>query len=136
MRLIVFVKANADTEAGVMPSVEGLTAMGAYNEELVKAGIMESGEGLHPTSRGVRVDFDGDERTVVPGPFADTSLVAGFWIWKVNSLDEAIDWAKRCPNPTGTKSQLELRPFFEAADFGDALTPELRELEDRLRAQA
>jgi hypothetical protein len=136
MRFIVFVKANQDTEAGVMPSEELLRAMGNYNEELVKAGVMLSGEGLQPSSKGARVKFSGDKRSVVDGPFAETKeLVAGFWIWQCKSLAEAIEWAKRCPNPTGDESQLEIRQIFEAEDFGDEFTPELREQEDRLRAE-
>lgn len=136
MKVMVFVKANQDSEAGVMPSTEMLTAMGNYNTELVKAGIMLAGEGLHPSSKGARVYFDGNKRTVVDGPFAEAKeLVAGFWLWQVKSMDEAIEWAKRCPNPTGEQSALELRPVFEAADFGEALTPELRAQEERLRAQ-
>jgi hypothetical protein len=137
MRLIVFVKANADSEAGVMPSEQMLTEMGAFNEQLVDAGIIEAGEGLHPSSKGVRVNFSGTDRTVVKGPFPETEqLVAGFWIWKVDSLDQAIEWAKKCPNPMGAGGQLELRPFFGAADFGEALTPELRAKEADLRARA
>jgi hypothetical protein len=137
MRVIVFVKANADSEAGVMPSTELLTEMGAFNEELVKAGVMLDGEGLHPSSKGVRIQFSGDQRSVVDGPFTETKeLVAGYWLWQVRDMDEAVEWAKRCPNPTGTESVLELRPVFEAEDFGEELTPELREQEERLRAQA
>ncbi len=134
MRVVVFVKASADTEAGVMPTEAELTAMGNFNEELVKAGIMLAGEGLQPTSKAARVQFSGTKRTVVDGPFAETKeLVAGFWIWQVKSLEEAIEWCKRCPNPTGTESVLEIRPVFEMEDFGDAMTPELREQETRLR---
>ncbi len=137
MRVMVIVKANHDTEAGVMPKQEMLEAMGRYNEELVNAGIMLAGEGLHPSSRGVRVHFSGDDRTVVDGPFAETKeLIAGFWLWQVRSMEEAIEWARRCPNPTGDESVLELRPVFEAEDFGEELTPELREQEERLRAKA
>ncbi len=137
MRCMVIVKGNADTEAGVMPSQELLEAMTRYNEELVNAGIMQAGEGLHPSSRGARVHFSGDQRTVVDGPFTETKeLIAGFWLWKVNSLEEAIEWAKRCPNPTGAESQLEIRPVFEAEDFGEAFTPELQEAEERMRVQA
>ena len=136
MRVMVLVKANAESEAGGLPSEEVLTAMGRYNEELVKAGIMLAGEGLHPSSRGARIQFSGEGRTVVDGPFTEAKeLVAGFWLWQVKSLDEAIEWAKRCPNPTGEESELEIRPVFEADDFGPALTPELREQEERLRAQ-
>jgi hypothetical protein len=136
MRVMVLVKANEDTEAGAPPDTEMLEQMGAYNEELVKAGIMLAGEGLHPSSKGVRVHFSGDERSVVDGPFAETKeLLAGFWLWDVRDLDEAIEWAKRCPNPTGVDSVLELRPVGELEDFGDSVTPELREREERLRAQ-
>jgi hypothetical protein len=137
MKVMVIVKANKDTEAGVMPSEQLLREMGNYNEQLVKAGIMMAGEGLHPTSKGVRVAFSGTKRAVIDGPFAETKeLIAGYWIWRVKSLHEAIEWAKRCPNPTGEESVLEIRPIFEAEDFGAALTPELREQEERLRAQA
>jgi hypothetical protein len=136
MRVMVLVKANEDSESGAMPSTEMLEAMGSYNEELVKAGVMVGGEGLHPSSKGVRVRFSGEQRSVVDGPFAETKeLLAGFWLWEVRDMDEAIEWAKRCPNPTGEESMLELRPVFEAEDFGDELTPELREQEDRLRRQ-
>ena len=136
MRVMVLVKANEDSEAGEMPSTEMLDAMGKYNEELVKAGVMVAGEGLHPSSKGARIQFSGDERSVVDGPFAETKeLLAGFWLWEVRDFDEAIEWAKRCPNPTGEESVLELRPVFEAEDFGDELTPELRERGDRLRQQ-
>jgi hypothetical protein len=135
MRMMVIVKADKDTEAGVLPSEDLLTRMGKYNEELVNAGIMLAGEGLHPSSRGVRVTFSGDERTVTPGPFPQTrELVAGFWLWKVESMDEAIEWAKRCPNPTNSVSDIEIRPLYEADDFGEEFTPELREQEERLRA--
>ncbi len=137
MRFVVFVKANKDTEAGVMPSQELLTEMMNYNEQLVKAGIMKAGEGLHPSSKGVRIQFSGDKRTVIDGPFAETKeLVAGFWIWHVKSREEAVEWAKRCPNPTGAEGVLELRQVFEPEDFGSELTPELREKEERLRAEA
>jgi hypothetical protein len=133
---MVLVKADNNTEKGVMPSEELLRDMGNYNEELVKAGIMVSGEGLHPSSKGARVRFSGNERSVVDGPFAETKeLIAGFWIWKVDSLEQAIEWAKRCPNPTGAESVLEIRPIFEAEDFGEAFTPELQEQEARLRAK-
>ena len=136
MRVMVMVKATDDSEAGVMPDEALMTAMGQFNEELVKAGVMLAGEGLHPTSRGARVLFDGPTRTVVDGPFAETKeLVAGFWLWQVRSMDEAIEWARRCPNPHNGPSQLELRPVFEAEDFGAEFTPELREQEARLRAQ-
>ncbi len=135
MRVIVFVKATADSEAGVMPSTQMLTEMGAYNEELVKAGIMLAGEGLHPSVKGKRVRFEGSKRTVIDGPFAETKeLVAGFWLWQVKSMDEAVEWVRRCPNPMLTDSEIEIRPVFESEDFGDALTPELREQEERLRA--
>lgn len=135
MRVMVIVKANADSEAGVLPTTEELAAMGQYNEELVKAGVMLAGEGLHPSSRGVRVRFSGDQRTVIDGPFTETKeLIAGFWLWQVRSMEEAIEWLKRAPFDGGT--EIELRPVFEADDFGEALTPELREQEERLRAQA
>jgi hypothetical protein len=136
MRFMVLVKANQDSEAGVMPSQELLTEMGRYNEELVKAGVMLAGEGLHPSSKGARVKFSGAERTVVDGPFAETKeLVAGFWLIQAKSLDEAIEWVKRVPNPMEGESEIEIRQVFEADDFGDELTPELREQEQRLRAQ-
>ena len=132
MKFMVIVKANEESEAGVLPSTELLTEMGKYNEELVNAGVMLAGEGLHPSSKGVRVRFDGDQRTVTDGPFAETKeLIAGFWIWQVDSLDSAIEWLKRAPFDGGT--ELEIRQVFETEDFGDALTPELREQEDRLR---
>jgi hypothetical protein len=131
------VKATRDSEAGVMPSEELLRQMGAYNEQLVKAGIMLAGEGLHPSSKGARIRFDGDKRTVIDGPFAETKeLVAGFWIWQVRSMDEAIEWAKRCPNPMPGESYLEIRPVFEMEDFGAEFTPELREQEARIVEQA
>jgi hypothetical protein len=137
MRVMVLVKANEQSEAGVLPSEELLTAMGRYNEELAKAGIMLAGEGLHPSSKGVRIQFSGDNRTVVDGPFTEVKeLVGGFWLWQVKSVDEAIEWAKRCPNPTGEDGVLEIRPVFEAEDFGPELAPEVREQEARLRAQA
>jgi hypothetical protein len=136
MRVMVIVKATTDSEAGKMPTTELLTAMGQFNEELVKAGIMQAGEGLKPSSQGKRVAFDGPTRTVVHGPFAQTSeLVAGFWMWEVKDMAEAVDWVKRCPNPMPGPSEIEIRPVFEAADFGEALTPELAEQEDRLRDQ-
>ncbi len=136
MRVMVLVKATKDSEAGVMPSQELLTEMGKFNEELVKAGVMLAGEGLHPSSKGVRVDFSGDKRTVTDGPFAETKeLVAGYWLWQVRSMDEAIEWAKRCPNPMEEGGLLEIRPVFEAEDFGEEFTPELREQEERLRAE-
>jgi hypothetical protein len=134
MRVMVIVKATADSEAGTMPSSELLEAMGKYNEELVKAGIMQAGEGLQPSSKGKRVAFDGPSRTVVDGPFAATSeLVAGFWLWQVKDMDEAVAWVKRCPNPMPGPSELEIRPLFEVADFGDVLTPEAAELHERNR---
>jgi hypothetical protein len=130
------VKATKDSEAGKMPDTRLLEEMGAFNEELVKAGVMLAGEGLHPSSKGVRVRFDGDSRTVIDGPFAETKeLVAGFWIWQVKSLDEAIEWVRRCPNPHASGGEIEIRQLFETADFGDAMTPELREAEERLRAK-
>ena len=136
MRVMVIVKATQDSENGVMPESQMLTDMGRYNEELVNAGIMQAGEGLHPTSKGVRVHFAGTSRSVVNGPFANsTEQIAGFWIWKVKSMDEAIEWVKRCPNPMPCESDIEIRPIFEAEDFGDALTPEAREQEERMRAQ-
>lgn len=136
MRVMVIVKANKDTEAGVMPSEQLLTEMGNYNEQLVKAGIMLAGEGLHPSSKGARIRFSGKERSVIDGPFAETKeLIAGYWLWKVKSMQEAIEWAKRCPNPTGEESVLEIRPIFEAEEFGEEFTPELRKQEERLRAE-
>ncbi len=136
MRVIVLVKASPESEAGAAPLTELLEAMGKYNEELVKAGVMLAGEGLHPSSKGKRVRFSGDKRTVIDGPFAETKeLIAGFWLWQVKSMDEAIEWAKRCPNPTGEGAEIEIRPVFEAEDFGPEFTPELREQEERLRAQ-
>ncbi|MCJ0826589.1 YciI family protein [Luteimonas sp. 50] len=137
MRFMVMVKATAESEAGVMPSQALLEAMGKFNEELVKAGVMLAGEGLQPSARGARVRFDGSRRSVVDGPFAETrELVAGFWLWELRSLDEAIEWARRCPNPfEHGESELEIRQVFEAGDFGEEFTPELREREERLRAQ-
>jgi hypothetical protein len=133
---MVLVKATKDSEAGVMPSQELLTEMGKFNEELVKAGVMLAGEGLHPSSKGARVHFSGDKRTVTDGPFAETKeLVAGYWLWQVRSMDEAVEWAKRCPNPMEEGGVLEIRPVFEAEDFGEEFTPELREQEERLRAE-
>jgi len=133
MRVMVIVKASRDTEAGIMPTEQLLTEMTNYNEQLVKAGIMLAGDGLKPSSAGARVRFSGKKRTVVDGPFAETKeLIAGFWIWQVRSMEEALEWAKRCPNPTGEDSVLELRPFFEATDFGDEFTPELRAKEEQL----
>ena len=134
MRVMVLIKADKDSEAGQMPDEKLLTAMGNYNEELVKAGIMQAGEGLHPSSKGKRVRFAGTKRTVIDGPFAESKeLIAGFWIWKVKSMDEALEWVKRMPNPMGGESEVEVRPVFEAEDFGAELTPELRAQEDRLR---
>jgi hypothetical protein len=136
-RFMVMVKATKDSEAGVMPREELLSAMGKYNEELVKAGVMLAGEGLHPSSKGVRVRFSGSDRSVVDGPFAETKeLIAGYWLFQCKSLDEAIEWVKRCPNPMEGESEIEIRQVFEAEDFGDEFTPELREQEERTRAQA
>ncbi|WP_164018365.1 YciI family protein [Pyxidicoccus trucidator] len=135
MRFMILIKANKDSEAAVMPDEKMLTEMGKYNEELVKAGIMLAGEGLHPSSKGARIHFSGNKRTVIDGPFSETKeLIAGFWLWQVKSKEEAIEWVKRCPNPTGEESEIEIRQVFETADFGEVLTPELREQEDRLRA--
>ena len=137
MRFMVLVPGSPESEAGEMPSTELLEAMTKYNEELVKAGVMLAGEGLQPSSKGARVRFSGKERKVVDGPFAETKeLVAGFWLWQCKSLAEAIEWAKRCPNPTGEESELEIRQVFEAEDFGPALTPALREQEERVFKQA
>jgi hypothetical protein len=134
MRVMVLVKATKDSEMGVMPSTELLTAMGKFNEELVKAGIMLAGEGLKPSSQGKRVAFDGVNRTVIDGPFAETrELVAGFWLWQVKDMAEAVAWVNRCPNPMPGPSEIEIRPVFEAADFGEALTPELAGQEHRIR---
>ncbi len=136
MRVMVMVKASPESEAGKMPGTELMTAMGNFNEELVKAGIMQAGEGLHPSSRGKRVRFSGSQRTVIDGPFAETKeLVAGFWMWQVKSMEEAIEWVRRCPNPMESDSEIEIRPVFEADDFGADFTPELRAQEDRLRAE-
>lgn len=136
MRFMVMVKATADSEAGVMPSEQLLADMGRYNEELVKAGVMQAGEGLHPSAKGARVRFAGTQRTVVDGPFAETKeLVAGFWLWQCASLQEAIDWVKRCPNPMLGPSEIEIRQIFEAEDFGEPFTPALRAQEEELRAQ-
>jgi hypothetical protein len=133
---MVMVKADKDSEAGVMPSEELLTAMGKYNDELVKAGVMLAGEGLHPSSKGARVRFSGDKRTVIDGPFTEAKeLIAGYWLWQVNSLEEAIEWVKRCPNPMYGESEIEIRQVFEADDFGAEYTPELREQEERQRAE-
>jgi hypothetical protein len=136
MRVMVMVKATKETEAGQLPTTEEIAAMGQFNEELAKAGVLLAGEGLQPSSKGVRVRFSGSKRTVIDGPFAETKeLIAGFWIWQVKSMAEAVEWVKRCPNPTGTESEIEVRPVLEAEDFGEALTPELREREERLRAR-
>jgi hypothetical protein len=137
MRFMVIVKASKDSEAGILPSQELLAAMGKFNEELVQAGVMLAGEGLQASSKGARVRFSGDKRTVIDGPFAETKeLIAGFWIWQCKSMEEAVTWAKRCPNPMpGTESELEIRQVFEAADFGADFTPELQEQEERLRGQ-
>ena len=137
MRFMVIVKADKNSEAGVMPSEKLLTEMGKYNEELAKAGVLLAGEGLHPSSRGARVKFSGEKRTVVDGPFAETKeLIAGFWLIQVKSLDEAIEWVKRCPNPMEGESEIEIRQVFEADDFGAEFTPELREQEERVRQMA
>ncbi len=136
MRFMVIVKATPESEAGQLPSTELLAAMGRYNEELAKAGILLAGEGLQPSSKGARVRFKGSERSVVDGPFAETKeLIAGFWLWEVRDMDEAIEWVKRCPNPMESDSEIEIRQVFEADDFGENLTPELREAEERLRGQ-
>ncbi|AUX45579.1 dehydrogenase [Sorangium cellulosum] len=136
MRFMILIKATKDSEAGVMPSEQLLIEMGKFNEELVKAGVMVAGDGLHPSSKGARVRFSGDKRTVIDGPFAETKeLIAGYWIWEVKSKEEAIEWVKRCPNPMYEESEVEIRQVFTADDFGPVLTPELREQEDRLRAQ-
>ena len=134
MRFMILIKASKDSEAGVLPSEQLFTEMGQFNEELVKAGVMLAGEGLQPSSKGARVKFAGGKRTVVDGPFAETKeLIAGFWLWQVKSMDEAIEWVKRIPNPTGQEGEVEIRQVFEAEDFGPALTPELREAEERMR---
>ena len=136
MRVMVLVKATAESEAGIMPSTELLAAMGRFNQELADAGILQAGEGLHPSSRGKRIAFDGPDRRVVDGPFAATrELVAGFWIWQVRDMEEAVAWAKRSPNPMPGPSEIEIRRIFEAEDFGEAMTPEIVELEERLREQ-
>ncbi|MBG9390292.1 YciI family protein [Caenimonas aquaedulcis] len=136
MKFMVMVKATKDSEAGVMPTEQDFAAMGKFNEELVKAGVMLSGEGLKPSSNGARVRFSGKDRQVIDGPFAETKeLVAGFWLWECKSLQEAIEWVKRCPNPMPGDSEIEIRPLYGAEDFGEALTPELREQEERLRKQ-
>jgi hypothetical protein len=137
MRFMIIVKASKESEAGIMPSEKLLAEMGKFNEELANAGVMLAGEGLHPTSKGVRVKFSGSKRTVVDGPFTETKeLIAGFWLWKVKSKAEAIEWVKRCPNPHNGDSEIEIRQVFEAEDFGAEFTPELREQEERVRAQA
>jgi len=137
MRVMVMVRADKKSEAGVMPGNELLAAMGTFNEELANAGILLAGEGLHPSSKGARVRFSGDSRTVIDGPFAETKeLIAGYWLWQVKSLQEAIEWVKRCPNPLEGVSEIEIRPLFEADDFGAEFTPELRQQEERIRAQA
>jgi hypothetical protein len=136
MRVMVLVKATTDSEAGLMPSTELLAAMGKYNEELAAAGVMLAGEGLKPSSQGKRVVFDGADRSVIDGPFAATGeLVAGFWLWQVKDMAEAVEWVKRCPNPMPGPSEIEIRPVYEPADFGEALTPELAEQEERLRGR-
>ena len=137
MRVLVMVKASKDSEAGQMPGERLLTEMGRYNEELAKAGIMLAGEGLHPSSRGKRVRFSGSNRTVIDGPFPETKeLIAGYWLWQVKSMDEAVEWLKRCPNPHNEETEVEIRPVFEAEDFGAEFTPELREQEQRIRDAA
>jgi hypothetical protein len=136
MRVMVIIKANKNSEAGVLPSQELLTEMGKFNEELVKAGVMLAGEGLQASSKGKRVRFAAGKRTVIDGPFAETKeLIAGFWLWNVKSMEEAVEWLKRCPNPHNEESEVEIRQVFETCDFGDALTPELKEKEERLRVQ-
>jgi hypothetical protein len=136
MRVMILVKATPESEAGRLPGTELLEAMGAYNEELAKAGVLLAGEGLRPSSEGARVRFEGSERSVVDGPFTETKeLIAGFWLWEVRSLEEAVEWVKRCPSPMDGEAEIEIRPVFEADDFGENLTPELREAEERLRAQ-
>jgi hypothetical protein len=137
MRFMILVKSTKDSEAGVMPSEQLLTEMGKFNEELVKAGVMLAGEGLHPTSKGARVRFSGGQRIVIDGPFTETKeLIAGYWLWQCKSMEEAIEWVKRCPNPYNEDGEVEIRPLFEAEDFGAEFTPELRAQEERLRAQA
>jgi hypothetical protein len=136
MRFMVIVKASEESEAGVLPDAKILGEMGKYNEELVKAGVMLAGEGLHPSSKGARVRFSGQNRTVIDGPFSETKeLIAGYWLWQVKSKEEAIEWVKRCPNPMNGEAEIEIRQVFEAADFGEAFTPELREQEQRMAAQ-
>ncbi|HEX6726760.1 MAG TPA: YciI family protein [Nitrospira sp.] len=137
MRFMIIVKASKDSEAGIMPSEKLLTEMGKFNEELVTAGVLLAGDGLHPTSKGARVKFSGNKRTVIDGPFTETKeLIAGFWLWNVKSKEEAIEWVKRCPNPHNEDSEIEIRQVFEAEDFGAEFTPELREQEERVRAKA
>ncbi|HEX7102101.1 MAG TPA: YciI family protein [Nitrolancea sp.] len=136
MRFMVLVKANEESEAGIVPDEQLFADMARYNEELVKAGVMLTGDGLQPSSKGARVQFDGDKRTVFDGPFAETKeLVAGYWLWQLDSLEEAIEWAKKCPNPMKSQSVLEIRPLYELEDFGDAITPEAAEINQRLREQ-
>ena len=136
MRFMIMIKADKDSEAGVLPDEKLLTEMGKFNEELVKAGVMLAGEGLHPSSKGARVKLSGDKRIVIDGPFTEAKeLIAGFWLWEVASMEEAIEWVKRCPNPMGVESEIEIRQVFEAEDFGAEFTPELREQEERLRAE-
>lgn len=136
MRFMIIIKATKDSEAGVMPSESLLAEMGKFNEELVKAGVLLAGDGLHPSSKGTRVKFSGNKRTVIDGPFAETKeLIAGYWLWQVNSMEEAIEWVKRCPNPHNEEGEIEIRQVFEAEDFGTEFTPELREQEERIRAQ-
>lgn len=136
MRFMIIIKANKDSEEGVLPDEKLLTEMGAFNEELVKAGVMLAGEGLHPSSKGKRVRFSGDKRTVIDGPFPETKeLIAGFWLWKLGSNEEAVEWVKRCPNPMGVEGEVEIRQLFDAEDFGAEFTPELKGQEERLRAE-
>ena len=136
MKVMVLVKASKDSEAGVMPSAQLLADMGKFNEELAKAGVMLAGDGLHPSSKGARVRFSGKKRIVIDGPFTETKeLIAGYWLWNVKSLEDAIEWLKRCPNPHPEETEVEIRPVFEAADFGDALTPEVKAQEERIRTQ-
>jgi hypothetical protein len=137
MRVMVMVKATEDSEAGVMPTTELFEAMGRFNDELIKAGVLLTADGLKPSSQGKRVAFDGPRRTVIDGPFAETrELVAGFWLWEVKDMDEAVEWVKRCPNPMPGPSEIEIRPLYELADFGDVLTPEVAELHERTREKA
>jgi hypothetical protein len=136
MRVMVIVKANKDSEAGIMPKQKLLAEMGKFNEELAKAGVLLTGDGLHPSSKGKRVRFSGERRTVIDGPFAETKeLIAGFWLWRVKSLEEAVEWVKRCPSPHEVEAEIEIRPLFEVEDFGSELTPELRKREERLRTE-